>query len=153
MILDIENGENLKLNCAGVIVLRKYNNNYKVALIHDINKEGLGLPKGGREKGEKITDACIRELKEETGILESDIILNKKKCVIEIKQKSGKPNIFYLVAIYEKNEEHTFTYDPKEIDLADWFEINKLKEDMKPIPINKQKINVIKDAIKIIEEN
>jgi ADP-ribose pyrophosphatase YjhB (NUDIX family) len=153
MILNIEDGENLKLNCAGVIVLRKYNNSYKVALIHDINKEGLGLPKGGREKGEKIIDTCIRELKEETGLLESDIILNKQKCVIEIKQKSGKPNIFYLVAIYEKNEEHTFTYDTKEIDLANWFEINKLKEDMKPISINKQKINVIKDAIKIIEEN
>ncbi|HIJ60655.1 MAG TPA: NUDIX domain-containing protein, partial [Nitrospirae bacterium] len=62
------------LQSAGGIIFRENPNNIpEVALISVKNRKLWTLPKGMINKGEKIVDAAIREVKEETG-LEGNIV-------------------------------------------------------------------------------
>lgn len=58
--------------CAGAVVWRKENNNYYVALVHDVFGRWT-LPKGHLEKGETAKEGAAREVEEEIGVHHLDI--------------------------------------------------------------------------------
>ena len=53
---------------AGAILWRKEKNTLKVLLIHRGRYDDWSWPKGKLDKGEGISEAAVREIKEETGI-------------------------------------------------------------------------------------
>ena len=59
-----------KAECAGGIIINKLN---KIAIVNQ-NHDSWSLPKGHIDKGETAIDAAIREIYEETGIINPTLI-------------------------------------------------------------------------------
>ncbi|HUU77467.1 MAG TPA: NUDIX domain-containing protein [candidate division Zixibacteria bacterium] len=74
----------------------------RVALIRDQNTHNWILPKGRIEKGESLEDTSIREVKEETGLKN-----------IELVTKIGKTNYSFRTKLKDKfkKEVHFFLYE------------------------------------------
>lgn len=58
--------------CAGAVVWRKENNNYYIALVHDVFGRWT-LPKGHLEKGEDLKEGAARKVNEEIGTTHLDM--------------------------------------------------------------------------------
>lgn len=92
------------LPCYGVIVIKKFSENYKVLMV--CSDRGVwGFPKGGRENGETGMICAIRELEEETGLKKEDIILLSEDITghgdyFEY-SRNGKPTVGLYRAICE----------------------------------------------------
>ena len=60
--------------CASVMVLRPVEDGYEFLLVHKPRKrDDWQLPQGGVEEGENSTEAALRELKEEAGVIASAV--------------------------------------------------------------------------------
>tara|TARA_B100000953_G_C17845808_1_gene366628 strand:+ start:61 stop:492 length:432 start_codon:yes stop_codon:yes gene_type:complete len=59
-----------KVECAGGIIINQFN---KIAIVNQ-NYDSWSLPKGHIDKGETAIDAAIREIYEETGIINPTLI-------------------------------------------------------------------------------
>ena len=59
-----------KAECAGGIIINQFN---KIAIVNQ-NHDSWSLPKGHIDKGETAIDAAIREIYEETGIINPTLI-------------------------------------------------------------------------------
>jgi len=59
-----------KVECAGGIIINQFN---KIAIVNQ-NYDSWSLPKGHIDKGETAIDAAIREIYEETGIINPALI-------------------------------------------------------------------------------
>ena len=59
-----------KVECAGGIIINQFN---KIAIVNQ-NHDSWSLPKGHIDKGETAIDAAIREIHEETGIINPTLI-------------------------------------------------------------------------------
>jgi 8-oxo-dGTP pyrophosphatase MutT (NUDIX family) len=110
---------------AGGVVFRKSGATYDVALTICDNGKVWCLPKGLVDKGEKLEETAIREVKEETGLIGK--IIEK---IAEIKYwyyskwekvRVSKSVHFYLMECQGGNiEEHDF-----EVDEVRWFPIEE----------------------------
>ncbi|MFA6636950.1 MAG: NUDIX hydrolase [Candidatus Omnitrophota bacterium] len=105
---------------AGGIVFKRTPDGIKVLLIKD--RFGYWTwPKGHLEEGERLQDAAVREIREETGISDPDVM--EEIGVQKYSFPSGDENISKIVHIflmrYTGNESLTPQLD--EISSAEWF--------------------------------
>ena len=102
------------------------------------------FPKGKRNKPETEKQTALRELQEETGILENEII--QTEYFFEEKSDKGFPSVKYFVA--KLKELKDFTFDETELESVDWYtleealNLDKLKEARKFIIKELIKINI-----------
>lgn len=98
---------------AGCILI---NRDRKLLVVHNIESDYWGFPKGAREYSETSLTAATRELFEETGIsLDESLIttaLNAKRGCLFVASGDFAPEC---------------SVDGKEIDKYDWVELNELK--------------------------
>ena len=137
---------------AGGVVYRKCDDNkIRVALIRDQNTHNWILPKGRIEKGESLEDTSIREVKEETGLRN-----------IELIAKIGKTNYSFRTKKKDKftKEVHFFLYEDikgdekicvevENFDKGQWF---TKEEALERIGFKAQK-KILNKAFKIIEND
>ena len=113
---------------AGGVVVRKENSGILIGLIKDKKYKGYMLPKGGIEEGESAGDAAKREVSEETGINNLDLIcfLGKRER-LSLQRDKWHITSYYLfetgqISGVQKLEEG-------EEDLVfGWFDINNLPQ-------------------------
>jgi 8-oxo-dGTP pyrophosphatase MutT (NUDIX family) len=129
MIMKKEN----QIGCAGVIVF----NVDTIAMV--MTPAGnWSFPKGKNNGKETLHQNALRELKEETGLGETDIEIVDGVCLDEYSNK-GKLSIKYLIAKYVKKTKHTWVYDVEELADVRWVKISealrfdKLKDSRKDI--------------------
>lgn len=53
---------------AGGVIYRRRDGQYEIALVGRLDPPRWGLPKGGRQRGESLEEAAVREVSEETGL-------------------------------------------------------------------------------------
>lgn len=80
----------------------------------------LGFPKGKLKKSEDVFRSALRELKEETGLTEDDIVI-LKGCVVDEKSRQGDLCARYYVAYCEKDDHEELSFDPDELDTVEWY--------------------------------
>lgn len=119
------------------VIIYIFNKNFSKILLlkrnkekRNLNKADWGSPGGRVEWGEKLVDACIREIKEETGINLSP----KKLIFLEIKEITKNPiapEVHFLQFIYSTNinEKEKIILDEESNEFA-WFNIKNLPDKM-----------------------
>lgn len=108
---------------AGLVIIQ----NNKILLLHPTKAKWYGtysFPKGHIENGETILDAAIRETKEESGIIISEIFINKhKEYCIDYKDKKGNvyKKVYYYI-VYLEDDILPEIIDKKNLQLeeVDW---------------------------------
>lgn len=96
---------------AGAIILREVEGDLKVALAHHPRAtKAWVLPKGHVEEGETIEQAALREIYEETGLVDVRLIKHLGTIVRESQKSNGdveqKTIHFYLAYAPEKSQSH-----------------------------------------------
>ncbi len=116
---------------AGGVMHRPQHGHFEVALIRV--RKRWRLPKGHLEKGEKLEEAALREVREETG-LEGKLVkkLGEIRYWYRTKGKAGEPvridkKVHCYLFRYLKGEVHGHDY---EVDEARWFPIERAIEEL-----------------------
>ncbi len=116
---------------AGGVVLRKQNHQYEILLLEkqkDTNKEWL-LPKGEIEEGEKSQDTVLREVTEETGLKDIEIIseIDKEEYFYRTSGEKDKlifKNVrYFLIKSSDKN--HPIPQKEEGFISAKWFSLDQ----------------------------
>ena len=95
------------------------NNKNQIALIRMDNVSVWGFPKGKIEKNENQLDAAIREIFEETGIKNIELI--KKLCVYQRPAADGKPIMVKIHMFLFKTTQKTILPVKNDVQQAQWF--------------------------------
>jgi len=104
--------------CSGIIVF----DGDKTILVK--TEEGhYSMPKGKKEKGEVSIITAFRELREETGLIATDIALYDGITFDETNEK-GNLSVRYYVGVITKPA-HTFTFDAKELVSVEWVPVTE----------------------------
>lgn len=104
---------------AGGIILN--NDKSKIAIIYRANTNDWSFPKGHIKNNETPLDACIREVKEETGL---DVKLLKELPELNYEDKKG--DIVNLTIYLVQSKKNNLTLEnPK--DILKWVDINKVE--------------------------
>jgi 8-oxo-dGTP pyrophosphatase MutT (NUDIX family) len=111
---------------AGGIIYRRHEGRVEVALIHA--RKRWGLPKGHVEKGERIEETAVREVREETGLSgKLDRNLGQVSYSYRGRTAYGKPikiskRVYFFLLRYVQGEVHGHDY---EVDEARWFSLDE----------------------------
>jgi 8-oxo-dGTP pyrophosphatase MutT (NUDIX family) len=111
---------------AGGVIYRRSEDQVEVALIHTGKR--WGLPKGHVEKGERIEETAVREVREETGLLgKLDRKLGQISYTYRGKSRDGRPiriakRVTFFLLEYVEGEVHAHDY---EVDEARWFPLDE----------------------------
>lgn len=117
-------------SAGGVLV----NSKNEIYLINQIERGEWLLPKGGIEKGETETDAGMREIREETGYQDIEL-LNKKPIFIQhytfvhpkTNQEIDKTVSFFLYKLLTEKHLETEEMNTEKLK-GNWFEIDRAIE-------------------------
>ena len=117
---------------AGGVIYRKNTDNLEIALIHVRNR--WGLPKGHIEEGERVEEAALREVREETG-LEGKLMrkLGDIRYSYRDKSKAGEAiriykRVFFYLMRYLRGDVRDHDH---EVDDARWFPITQAINQLK----------------------
>lgn len=132
---------------AGAVVCATHEGEMYVALVHDVFGYWT-LPKGGAEEGESLTEAAVREVKEEIGI---DITVSEK--LGEIEYIAFPPNVgkvrkqvtFFLGQ--GEYQELTLENDSGGLDQAKWFKVHEVVD----LTVYDDILPIIAKAIELIK--
>lgn len=132
----------MKPNCAGVIPFNKELTHVVLVKTH---KGILGFPKGKIEKGknkkkkrdESIYKAALRELREETGLQEDNLIIDESAMVYE-DSNAGKPGeiCLFLATLKDNN----FQFVPEDVEEIAWVGLMPLSEAMASLMPKRQRV-------------
>lgn len=108
--------ENIDAPCCGVIVFEFSENTHKCVIVKT-HKGNVGFPKGSKKKEENVLMCAIRELKEETGINFSQLLIAKKTIFKEFSNKGKLSTVYFLAKFIKKSNtnSHIFTCNPDEL--------------------------------------
>lgn len=133
-------------DAAGGIVIRKENEKIYFAATYEIDVKALVLPKGHVEKGESFEDAARREIKEETGLKNLNMI-----CPLGIKERFGFDKTswkktYYL--LFTTGQIKGIPSDPKHKKVV-WLRLSDYKKHLWPEQraLVKENLEKIKEAI------
>lgn len=111
---------------AGAILWRKVDGELKVLVIHRDRYDDWSWPKGKLDKNEHVTEAAIREIKEETGL---KVHLGIKLAVIEYRVDKVKKYVHYWAAEVTDSMLATQKFVPdEEVGSLDWFSVKEAKK-------------------------
>ncbi|HET7098802.1 MAG TPA: NUDIX domain-containing protein [Patescibacteria group bacterium] len=132
-----------KIISAGGIIVRD-NPNKQILLMIFTHIKGLGFPKGHVKTGESLEQAAMREVTEETGLVDLKII--KKLGIINraATEKDGTPVLKDIHMYLITSEKPNFHQEADE--LYDWFDIDDAVKQM-AIPEDAEFIKNIIDNI------
>ena len=111
---------------AGGVVIRKHGNNLYIALLRDKRFEDYMLPKGGSEKGENPEVTAKREIWEETGLNNLNMICKlgiKERLTFE-KNEWRKAHYFLFVTDQVNGEQKLQAGEEDYV--IEWHDIDKL---------------------------
>lgn len=132
----------MKPNCAGVI---PFNQGLTHVVLVKTHKGVLGFPKGKIEKGktktkkrdDSIYTAGLRELREETGLSESDLIIDQNKMVYE-DSNAGKPGEICL--FLAKLKDDNFKFSPEDVEEIAWVGLMPISEALANLMPKRQRV-------------
>lgn len=112
---------------AGAILWRKEDDELKVLLIHRGRYDDWSWPKGKLDKGEGISEAAVREIKEETGI---KVSLGPKLSEIEYELENGAQKVVhYWSAQVTDRALRKQNFEPdEEVSSVKWVTVAQAKE-------------------------
>lgn len=112
---------------AGGVLINREN---KVYLIHKISRDEWLLPKGTVEKNENLSETAIREVKEETGYTNIELLLTEPIAKTKFPYKEPDTGItvnkyvtYYLFKVENSNSVETTEQMTKEELEGSWFDI------------------------------
>jgi len=111
---------------SGGVIYRRSEDQVEVALIHTGKR--WGLPKGHVEKGERVEENAVREVRGETGLLgKLDRKLGQISYTYRGKSSDGRPiriakRVTFFLLEYLEGEVHGHDY---EVDEARWFPLDE----------------------------
>ena len=130
---------------AGGIIIRVQINKLLIALIRDPKFNDYLLPKGRLEKGESIENDAKREIAEETGLNNLNLITKLGiKERLTFKKSSWRKIHYFLFSTHQKSG--TQNLQEEENYVLEWFDIDKLPEFF--WPEQKELIEENRDKIK-----
>ena len=111
---------------AGGVVVRMEDGKLLVGLIRDQKYEDYMLPKGGVEKGESLEEAAKREVMEETGIDNLNLVcfLGKKER-LSSEKKVWAITSYYLFTTNQITGKQNLQEGEEDL-VFEWFDIDKL---------------------------
>jgi 8-oxo-dGTP pyrophosphatase MutT (NUDIX family) len=113
---------------AGGVIYRQRDGRYEIALVGKLSPRRWGLPKGGRQRGETLEQAAVREVVEETG-MQGRLICPLGEIEYWFRwagQRHFKTVYFYLMeAIGGDISQHDHEYD-----LVEWFDLDQARRNM-----------------------
>ena len=112
---------------AGAILWRRENGVLKVLLIHRDRYDDWSWPKGKLDKGESISEAAVREIREETGL---KVCLGVKLQEIEYKLDNGQRKVVHYWAAEVTDRalaQQNFVPD-EEVGSLEWFTVSEAKK-------------------------
>ncbi|MGV9173657.1 MAG: NUDIX domain-containing protein [Promethearchaeia archaeon] len=117
------------ISSGGIII----NRNHQVALVQ--NRKGYwGFPKGHIEEGETALQAAKREIYEEAGITQLDLI---RKLGLLKHMKPGHPDyqrtggIKYIVLFLFKSEQKEISPTGEEMDISSWVKMDEVLQKLR----------------------
>lgn len=139
-----------KISAGGVLYSPKTNKFY---LIHNFVKNEWKLPKGGVEAGETLEQTALRELYEETGfknleILNPEPIYTSKYVFEEKGLEISKTVVYFLIITHDLESEHTIQMDQENLK-GDWLTF----EDALEKSTFEDSIQALKNAQEILTKN
>jgi uncharacterized protein involved in tolerance to divalent cations/ADP-ribose pyrophosphatase YjhB (NUDIX family) len=127
-----ENIPTVKEVSAGGVIYRKDSDDLEIALIHTRNR--WGLPKGHIEEGERVDEAALREVREETG-LEGKLVrkLGDIRYSYRDKSQAGEPiriykRVFFYLMRYTRGDTRDHDH---EVDDVRWFPIAQAMRELR----------------------
>jgi 8-oxo-dGTP pyrophosphatase MutT (NUDIX family) len=113
---------------AGGVIYRQRDGRHEIALVGKISPRRWGLPKGGRQRGETLEQAAVREVVEETG-MQGRLICPLGEIEYWFRwagQRHFKTVHFYLMeAVGGDISQHDHEYD-----LVEWFDLDEARKQM-----------------------
>lgn len=111
--------------CAGVIV---FDQSFSNVVLVSTHRQNWGFPKGKREKTDlSALHAALRELKEESSLIENDIRILSNETIVENSRK-GNPATEYFVAVCISDSVVLCPEDTDEIAVVKWVSISEIDQ-------------------------
>lgn len=110
-----------------------------------------GFPKGGREKDETVMENALRELDEETGIVEDQLHFLSDTPVKEY--HDNMLTVLYYVAKFVGNPwKHKFTFSKDELETACWMPVHEVLKAPISTGMKPGRLDTLQQTVKQFEE-